>query len=157
MADELAPYFLGPYAENNDFFEKTLIELVRDHVFWRRNFHPEDTPPISTRDQYAPEFLEATAKTRQELHLLTAQLKRSAPFFHPRYLGHMVSDLLMPGLIAQLVTTLYNPNNIVEESAPVTVQLELEVGRQLATMLGYCLDTKRQPCALGHLDRKSVV
>ena len=50
MADELAPYFLGPYGENNDFFEKTLLELVRDHVFWRRNFHPEDTPPISTRE-----------------------------------------------------------------------------------------------------------
>ncbi len=151
MTDELAPYFLGPYGENNDFFEKTLLELVRDHVFWRRNFHPEDTPPIGTRDQYAPEFLEATAKTRQELHLLTAQLKRSVPFFHPRYLGHMVSDVLMPGLIAQLVTTLYNPNNIVEESAPVTVQLELEVGRQLARMVGFPLDTQQVPCALGHL------
>lgn len=151
MTDELAPYFLGPYGENNDFFEKTLTELVRDHVFWRRNFHPEDTPPISTGDQHAPEFQAATAKARQELHLLTAQLKRSVPFFHPRYLGHMVSDLLMPGLIAQLVTTLYNPNNIVEESAPVTVQLELEVGRQLARMLGYPLDPKQVPCALGHL------
>ena len=151
MADELSPYFLGPYGENNDFFEKALTELVRDHVFWRRNFHPEDTPPITTREQNSPEFLDAVAKMRQELHRLTAQLKRSVPFFHPRYLGHMVSDLLMPGLIAQLVTTLYNPNNIVEESAPVTVQLELEVGRQLARMLGYSLDTSKQPCALGHL------
>ncbi len=157
MADELAPYFLGPYGENNDFFEKTLLELVRDHVFWRRNFHPEDTPPISTREQHTTEFLDGTAKMRQELHLLTAKLKRSVPFFHPRYLGHMVSDLLMPGLIAQLVTTLYNPNNIVEESAPVTVQLELEVGRQLARMLGYSLDVTQRPCALGHLTSGGTV
>ncbi|MDP2269241.1 MAG: pyridoxal-dependent decarboxylase [Archangium sp.] len=157
MADELAPYFLGPYGENNDFFEKTLLELVRDHVFWRRNFHPEDTPPISTREQHTADFLDGTAKMRQELHLLTAQLKRSVPFFHPRYLGHMVSDLLMPGLIAQLVTTLYNPNNIVEESAPVTVQLELEVGRKLARMLGYSLDVKQRPCALGHLTSGGTV
>ena len=151
MAEDLAPFFLGAYGENNDFFEKTVTELLRDHVYWRRNFHPEDTPPISTREQYEPAFLDGLAKTQHELHQLTAQLKRSVPFFHPRYLGHMVSDSLMPGLIAQLITTLYNPNNIVDESAPVTVQLEVEVGRQLCRMVGFPLDTQRQPCSLGHL------
>lgn len=145
MADELAPWFLGAYGENNDFFERTVTELLRDHVYWRRNFHPEDPPPIGTREQYEPAFLDGLAKTRHELQKLTAQLKRSVPFFHPRYLGHMVSDLLMPGLIAQLTTTLYNPNNVVEDAAPVTVQLELEVGKQLARMVGY------GPNALGHL------
>ncbi|MFT3708202.1 MAG: pyridoxal-dependent decarboxylase [Archangium sp.] len=135
--DALAPWFLGAYGENDDFFEKMVLELLRDHVFWRRNFHPEDPPPIGTRAQFDPSFLEGLARTRHELHQLTAQLKRSVPFFHPRYLGHMVSDLLMPGLIAQLTTTLYNPNNIVEDAAPVTVKLELEVGRQLCRMLGF--------------------
>lgn len=137
MADPLAPWFLGAYGENNDFFERALVELVRDHVFWRRNFHPEDAPPITVREQYDAAFLDGIARTRQELHQLTAQLKRSVPFFHPRYVGHMVSELLMPGLIAQLVTTLYNPNNVVEESAPVTVKLELEVAQQLAKMFGF--------------------
>jgi glutamate/tyrosine decarboxylase-like PLP-dependent enzyme len=151
MADRLAPYFLGAYGENDDFFEKVVTELLRDHVYWRRNFHPEDTPPIRPADQYAPDFLEGRARTRQELHKLTAQLKRSVPFFHPRYLGHMVSELLLPGLVAQLVTTLYTPNNIVEEAAPVTVRLELEVGRQLARMLGYAVDPSTVPCALGHI------
>ena len=94
MTDPLAPFFLGAYGENNDFFEKTLLELVRDHVFWRRNFHPEDEPPISTHDQYTRAYLDGLARTRHELHQLTAALKRSVPSFHPRYLGHMVSDLL---------------------------------------------------------------
>ena len=151
MADELAPFFLGAYGENNDYFEKTVTELLRDHVYWRRNFHPQDQPPISTREQYEPAFLDGRAKTSHELHQLTAQLKRSVPFFHPRYLGHMVSDLLMPGLIAQLITTLYNPNNIVDEVAPVTVDLELKVGRQLCRMVGYAIDSAQKPCALGHL------
>ena len=151
MADPLAPFFLGAYGENNDFFEKTLLELVRDHVYWRRNFHPEDEPPIGTHDQYTRAYLDGLARTRHELHQLTAALKRSVPSFHPRYLGHMVSDLLLPGLIAQLVTTLYNPNNIVEDVAPITVQLELEVGRQLARMLGMGVDSAQEPCALGHL------
>ena len=89
MADPLAPFFLGAYGENDDFFEKTLLELVRDHVFWRRNFHPEDEPPIGTHDQYTRAYLDGLASTRHELHQLTAALKRSVPAFHPRYLGHM--------------------------------------------------------------------
>jgi len=157
MTDPLAPFFLGAYGENNDFFEKTLLELVRDHVFWRRNFHPEDEPPIGTHDQYTRAYLDGLARTRHELHQLTAALKRSVPAFHPRYLGHMVSDLLLPGLIAQLVTTLYNPNNIVEDVAPITVQLELEVGRQLARMLGLGVDPMKDPCALGHLTSGGTV
>ena len=157
MTDPLAPFFLGAYGENNDFFEKTLLELVRDHVFWRRNFHPEDEPPIGTHDQYTRAYLDGLARTRHELHQLTAALKRSVPSFHPRYLGHMVSDLLLPGLIAQLVTTLYNPNNIVEDVAPITVQLELEVGRQLARMLGFSVDPAKEPCALGHLTSGGTV
>jgi tyrosine decarboxylase len=157
MTDPLAPFFLGAYGENNDFFEKTLLELVRDHVFWRRNFHPEDEPPIGTHDQYTRAYLDGLARTRRELHQLTAALKRSVPSFHPRYLGHMVSDLLLPGLIAQLVTTLYNPNNIVEDVAPITVQLELEVGRQLGRMLGLSVDGEREPCALGHLTSGGTV
>ena len=157
MTDPLAPFFLGAYGENNDFFEKTLLELVRDHVFWRRNFHPEDEPPIGTHDQYTRAYLDGLARTRHELHQLTAALKRSVPSFHPRYLGHMVSDLLLPGLIAQLVTTLYNPNNIVEDVAPITVQLELEVGRQLARMLGFSVDGAKEPCALGHLTSGGTV
>jgi glutamate/tyrosine decarboxylase-like PLP-dependent enzyme len=157
MTDPLAPFFLGAYGENNDFFEKTLLELVRDHVFWRRNFHPEDEPPIGTHDQYTHAYLDGLARTRHELHQLTATLKRSIPSFHPRYLGHMVSDLLLPGLIAQLVTTLYNPNNIVEDVAPITVQLELEVGRQLARMLGFSVGAGDEPCALGHLTSGGTV
>jgi hypothetical protein len=27
MTDPLAPFFLGAYGENDDFFEKTLLEL----------------------------------------------------------------------------------------------------------------------------------
>ena len=38
----LAPLFLGPAAENHEVFEKLVLEFLRDHAFWRRNFHPED-------------------------------------------------------------------------------------------------------------------
>ena len=37
---DLSSLFLGPKAENADVFERLLLEAFRDHVFWRRNFHP---------------------------------------------------------------------------------------------------------------------
>lgn len=30
--------FLGPYGENNNLLEKLVVEFLRDHVYWRRNF-----------------------------------------------------------------------------------------------------------------------
>jgi glutamate/tyrosine decarboxylase-like PLP-dependent enzyme len=71
--------------------------------------------------------------------------------FSPRYVGHMASDLLLPGLLAHLATTLYNPNNVTAETAPVTTELEIEVGQQLARMCGFNTDPARGPAAYGHL------
>ena len=44
----LHPLFLGPYGENDALLEKLVVEFLRDHVYWRRNFHPEDPPAIPT-------------------------------------------------------------------------------------------------------------
>lgn len=152
MADPLLyPCFLGPYAENNNLLEKLVVEFLRDHVYWRRNFHPEDPPAIPTSAGMQPEFLAFEARLRRELHSLSAALKRSVPFHSPRYLGHMVSDLLLPGLIAQILTLPYNPNNVNDDAAPVTVDLEIQVGLQLARLVGYPHDPAQPSCAFGHL------
>ena len=147
----LSPYFLGAYGENNDILENLLVEFVRDHIYWRRNFHPEDAPPITPQMMNTPSYLNATAKIRSELHSLTAKLKRSVPFYNPRYIGHMSSDLMMPALLAQLITNFYNPNNITGESGPVTLKMELEVGEQFAKMFGFNINQENYPCAWGHL------
>ncbi len=152
MADPfLYPCFLGPYGENDSLLERLLVEFQRDHVYWRRNFHPEDPPAIPTRAAQTPEYQAFEARLRRELHGLSAALKRSVPFHSPRYLGHMVSDLLLPGLAAQFLALPYNPNNISADAAPVTVDLEIRVGLQLARMLGFPDDPARADCAFGHL------
>jgi glutamate/tyrosine decarboxylase-like PLP-dependent enzyme len=147
----LSPYFLGAYGENNDNLEKLLIEFVRDHIYWRRNYHPEDKPPITPQMINSQSYVDSMAKIRGELHALTAKLKRSVPFYNPRYIGHMASDLMMPGLLAQLITCFYNPNNITGESGPVTLKMDLEVGQQFARMFGFNTDPSKSPCAWGHL------
>jgi len=143
--------FLGPYGENDTLLEKLLVEFLRDHVYWRRNFHPEDPPAIATAAAQHPDYLAFEARTRRELHTLSAALKKSVPFHSPRYLGHMVSDLLLPGLAAQMLALPYNPNNVSEDAAPVTVDMEVQVGLQLARMVGYPHDPSRRACAFGHL------
>ena len=147
-SDFLAPWFLGAAAENEATLERLLVAFLRDHVYWRRNFHPEDPPVIGAAEQLAPDYLAAVARMEQALRELSARLKRSVPLYSPRYVGHMASDLLLPGLLAQLVTTLYNPNNVSAEAGPVTVDLEIEVGQQLARMLGYATDPRRAPARL---------
>jgi glutamate/tyrosine decarboxylase-like PLP-dependent enzyme len=143
--------FLGPYGENDTLLEKLVVEFLRDHVYWRRNFHPEDPPAISTAAAQHPDYQAFEARMRRELHQLSAALKKSVPFHSPRYIGHMASDLLLPGLAAQILTLPYNPNNVSEDAAPVTVELEVTVGLQLAGMLGYVDDPARPDCAFGHL------
>ena len=143
--------FLGPYGENDGLLEKLVVEFLRDHVYWRRNFHPEDPPAIPTSAASHPDYHAFEARMRRELHQLSAALKKSVPFHSPRYLGHMVSDLLLPGLAAQILTLPYNPNNVSEDAAPVTVDMEVQVGLQLARMFGYPDDPSRNPCAFGHL------
>jgi hypothetical protein len=42
-------WFLGTKAENAEELERLIVEAIRDHAFWRRNFHPQDptTSPSS--------------------------------------------------------------------------------------------------------------
>ncbi len=134
---DLASLFLGSKAENADVFERLLLEAFRDHVFWRRNFHPEDGFPILEQDKYRPEFQASIATLTQELFGLLAELKEGVPFFSPRYVGHMASDTMMASLIGYFATMLYNPNNVAAEASPVTTRLELQVAAQLAQMVGY--------------------
>jgi glutamate/tyrosine decarboxylase-like PLP-dependent enzyme len=158
MSDpSLYPCFLGPYGENDVLLEKLVVEFLRDHVYWRRNVHPEDPPPIPTHAAQQRDFLDFEARLRRELHSLSAALKRSVPFHSPRYLGHMVSDLALPGLAAHWLALPYNPNNVSEDAAPVTIDLEVKAGLQLARMLGYRDDPEREDCAFGHLTSGGTV
>jgi glutamate/tyrosine decarboxylase-like PLP-dependent enzyme len=149
---DLASVFLGPKGENADVFERLLLEAFRDHVFWRRNFHPEDGFHVTEGEKHSPDYQRAISTLSQELMGLLGELKAGVPFFSPRYIGHMTSDLTMASLIGWFATMLYNPNNVAAEASPVTTRMELEVADQLARMIGY--DTETQ---WGHLTSGGTV
>lgn len=70
--------FLGPYGENDALLEKLVVEFLRDHVYWRRNFHPEDPPAISTTAAQHPDYQAFEARMRRELYQLSTALKKTA-------------------------------------------------------------------------------
>jgi glutamate/tyrosine decarboxylase-like PLP-dependent enzyme len=149
---DLGSIFLGPKAENADVFEKLLLEAFRDHVFWRRNFHPEDGFEIRETQKHAPAYERSISVLSQELMSLLGELKAGVPFFSPRYIGHMSGELTMASQIGYFAAMLYNPNNVAAEASPVTSRLELEVAAQLAEMIGYDADQQ-----WGHLTSGGTV
>lgn len=139
--------FLGPQAENHRFLKEMVSFFLDEHIHWRRNFHPDDTPSITLSDQSQADFIAMQQKTQEVLLQLSSKLKQSSlPWHSPRYLSHMTSDILLPAHLAYILTMLYNPNNVAWEGSPVTTSLELQVGLQLARLLGFDEDQ-----AFGHI------
>jgi glutamate/tyrosine decarboxylase-like PLP-dependent enzyme len=135
--DALRAWFLGPRGENAELLERLVVEALRDHVFWRRNYHPEDGFTIRETDKRQEGYEASVAVLTQELLSLLAELKRDVPFFSGRYKGHMIAEQTIASQIGYFATMLYNPNNIAAEISPVTTRLEMEVAGDLARMIGY--------------------
>ena len=101
-------------------------------------FHPEDHIALSPEEQALHGYKNTLLKTRHVLTDLAGRLQiESMPWFSPRYLGHMNADTLIAANLAFILTLLYNPNNCAYEGSPATTDMEIEVGQQLAAMLGY--------------------
>jgi glutamate/tyrosine decarboxylase-like PLP-dependent enzyme/anti-sigma regulatory factor (Ser/Thr protein kinase) len=143
--------FLGPKAENADLVEKMLLDVYRDYVFWRRNFHPEDRIAIMPEDQRSQSYETFVSRFQSELFTMLGALKSDIPFYSPRYIGHMLADISLPALVAYIATMLYNPNNIAWEGSPVTTMIEIQVGRELAGMLGFGSTPEELACTWGHI------
>ncbi len=137
MNPEIKAAFLGPQSENYELLEQLVLEVLRDHIYWRKNYHPSDLPLIDQSDKLHNEFLNISGKMKQELFSILGELKKGVPFFSPRYLGHINSDLLIPAIVGYFGAMLYNQNNVVAESSPVTALKELEYIKALAQMINY--------------------
>jgi glutamate/tyrosine decarboxylase-like PLP-dependent enzyme len=130
-------WFLGPKGENGDMFERMVALAIRDHVFWRRNYHPADPTHITETIKRSDDYVHAVGALQEALDELLAFLKKSVPFFSMRYQGHMNWDLTIPGMLGYFSAMLYNPNNVAFEGSTATTYLELLVGDDLCRMMGY--------------------
>lgn len=133
----LEAWFLGPRGENAELLERLVVDAVRDQVYWRRNFHPEDPVHITDKVKLEPEYRDGVARLQEGYAGLLAFLKKSVPFFSMRYQGHMNWETTLPGILGYFAAMLYNPNNVAFEGSSATTLLELLVGDDLCRMLGY--------------------
>ncbi|MBC8432378.1 pyridoxal phosphate-dependent decarboxylase family protein [Desulfobacula sp.] len=133
---DLFGYLIGPKAENMELFRQLVIEALDDHMYWRRNFHPEDYPVVTSATQSDADFKAFVDGLRDRLFQFLSHSKAGVPFFSARYVGHMNTDLLLPALVGYFGAMLYNSNNVADESSPVTARLEKEVIEMLLKMVG---------------------
>ncbi len=130
-------FFLGPQAENAPLVKK-LGTFIFAHWFeWRKRNFPDDGVAVTEGDQLSPEFIAQTEKMKLHLLDLLARFQKEVPSFSPRYIGHMVSEISIPALLGHIVTLLHNPNNITDEVARVSIEIEREAIHDLMTMVGY--------------------
>src|SRR5579862_8715698 len=139
---DIRAYMIGPKGENLELGRKLIIEALDDHLRWRRNFYPADNSAVSSLHKDAEHFRDFENRLRDLLSEFLADAKRGVPFFSPRYLGHMNTDLLLPGLVGYFAAMLYNQNNVAGESSPMTGRLEHEVIAMLARMVGFLPGTE---------------
>lgn len=128
-------WFLGPKAENGEIMEDLLLQILRDYFHWRKNYFPGD--PILVTRSLQREFGAEHDWLKEHLDELMAALRRNFPFYSPRYMGHMLSDTLMPSALGFMAGLMFNPNNVTPEAAPVTTELELDACSAVLAMLGY--------------------
>ncbi len=143
----LSAMFLGPKAENADIWVESINSVLSDYIYWRKNYFPNDpvalgVADINKNEKYFDEF-------RVELQSVLNELKAGFPFHSPRYLGHMLSGQTLPSVIGYFAGILYNPNNVTDEAAPITVAKEIEYGKMICHMLGYSKNSWAHICSGG--------
>ena len=130
--------FLGPHAENFDVFDRLINEIMLDYIYWRRNYFSTD--PIVMGQEDTRSNSQWYDNLDVELRSALNNLKAHYPFYSPRYMAHMLSEQTIPSIIGYFAGMLYNPNNVTDEAAPVTVDIEIEFGKMICEMLGYPKD-----------------
>ncbi|KAL1690592.1 pyridoxal phosphate-dependent transferase [Schizophyllum commune] len=152
MHESISAWFLGPRAENFDLLKELFAGAVDSHARVRENYYVEDGVFITSSIKESKTYQANVDELRKQTGLIVDLLNQySVPFFSPRYAGHMSFETSLPGMLGWVATILNNPNNVAFEASPFTTIIELEVGSELCSMLGYPTDTKSSIQPWGHV------
>lgn len=131
----MSAWFAGPKGENSDWFGASVLQILQDYYYWRRNYFPEDGVVVDSNMRRHQEGFRDCFDDK--LFELLGRLKADFPFHSPRYVGHMLAEQTLPSIAGYFAAMLYNPNNVSADAAPVTVQLEIEAAQMIARMSGH--------------------
>ena len=145
----LSAMFIGPKAENGDLLIESINDVLDDYIHWRKNYFPADSSSVDSEikeSNYA--FFDDFDSSLQSM---LNELKEGFPFHSPRYMGHMLSGQTLPSIVGYFAGMLYNPNNVTDEAAPITVAKEIEYGKKICQMIGYTSNSWAHICSGGTL------
>lgn len=145
--DEIAlkSFFLGPAAENSTWFGAEVQDILGSWFQLRRRQLGTDGRCITRADQRSTGYRERQARTERAVQDLMRRYANEIPKHSLRYLGHMSSEISIPGLLGHFIGTIHNPNLISSEVARVGAEIEEEAIGAMIRAIGY--DPKR---ATGH-------
>ena len=133
-------WFIGPKGENAAVLVAAITRSIDMHLQARRDFQPRD-PAFCVDDATLDEDASSVPTLGEELNgaldKLLNLLQGSVPLASYRNQSHMYWDITLPSVVGYFAAMLYNQNNVAAEASPVTTALELLVGRDLCTMVGF--------------------
>ena len=135
----LAGWFLGPMGENEAVMHEMVRKAVSANAGARREYGEQFRDPVYVTDEIkaSKEYKDTIDALEVQLDHMLHALHGSIPLSSYRNQSHMYWDCTMPGFVGYFAAMLYNQNNVAAEASPVTTLLEIEVGKDLARMLGY--------------------
>lgn len=140
--------FLGPNGENAALLIELFTEIVVSHALRRRSFHSEDGNFILPQDRSQVAYQANLGRLRAQTAEMLKRLEKSIPWWSPRYMAHMNTDVLLPAVLGYVATILDNPNNVVVESSPASSRMEVEAIDELLEMIGFRSRRSRQPAEI---------
>ena len=126
---------IGPKSENEDTIVKLVTTVLLDYLYWRKNYFPND--PLAIPAEIRRRFESEKDKLAEATINMAAELRRSFPFYSPRYIGHQQSETTIASIVGAFAGTLYNSNNVTTESGNATVEMELDACEALLRLLGF--------------------
>ena len=157
---DLPRFMVGPRGESIDLLRDLILVALERHSAWRRRFHPDDVLPAADASRHQPDIDNFVARAHQLLDELLSMEERAFPRSSPRHLGHMRTDLLVPGLAGYIASLLFNQNIIASESMEMERDIEGEVISLLGKMIGFSARPRagpRRTSVLGRHGQQSLL
>jgi len=145
----LSALFIGPKAENGELLVEAINNVLDDYIHWRKNYFPKDSSSLDSEIRESSYLF--FDNFNSSLQSMLNELKEGFPFHSPRYMGHMLSGQTLPSIVGYFAGMLYNPNNVTDEAAPITVAKEIEYGKLICQMIGYTSNAWAHICSGGTL------
>ena len=82
---KVGAWYIGPKAGNEKIYKEMALDAVNEHLDFRKNYFPSDPAYITDDIKNSASYIEEIENLRSELATMRQEMKKSVPYFSPRY------------------------------------------------------------------------